>query len=145
MARLLPSRRNIRERSLSLKRHHLRRERSDQRPAVTDGWGLIVRCTMSLTEILLLAMGAIIFATAMSSRYRHCIAAHDGSLKARAPGSRWQVCECSRESSARIVSVRLLTVISPPAAAYAATWIDGSAISVELSYQQATAHSGNPE
>jgi hypothetical protein len=33
---------------------------------VTDGWGLIARCTMSLTELLLLAMGVIIFAAAMS-------------------------------------------------------------------------------
>jgi hypothetical protein len=38
----------------------------DQSPAVTDGWGLIARCAISLTEILLLAMGAIIFATAMT-------------------------------------------------------------------------------
>jgi hypothetical protein len=33
---------------------------------VTDGWGLIARCTVSLTEVLLLAMGAIIFAAALS-------------------------------------------------------------------------------
>jgi hypothetical protein len=33
---------------------------------VTAGWGLIARCTMSLTEVLLLAVGAIIFAAAMS-------------------------------------------------------------------------------
>jgi hypothetical protein len=33
---------------------------------VTDGWGLISWCAMSLTEILLLAMGAILFATAMT-------------------------------------------------------------------------------
>jgi hypothetical protein len=33
---------------------------------VTDGWGLIARCAMSLTEILLLVMGAIIFAAALT-------------------------------------------------------------------------------
>jgi hypothetical protein len=33
---------------------------------VTDGWGLIARCTMSLTEILFLAMGTIIFAATLS-------------------------------------------------------------------------------
>jgi hypothetical protein len=33
---------------------------------VTDGWGLIARCTMSLTELLLLAMGAVIFTAALS-------------------------------------------------------------------------------
>jgi hypothetical protein len=38
----------------------------DQAPAVTDGWGLIARCAMSLTELLLLVMGAIVFATAMT-------------------------------------------------------------------------------
>jgi hypothetical protein len=38
----------------------------DQAPAVTDGWGLIAWCAVSLTEILLLAMGAIVFATAMT-------------------------------------------------------------------------------
>jgi hypothetical protein len=38
----------------------------DQAPAATDGRGLIDRCTMSLTEILLLAMGVLIFAAALS-------------------------------------------------------------------------------
>jgi hypothetical protein len=38
----------------------------DQAPAVTDGWGLIRRCAMSFSEILLLVMGAIIFAAAMT-------------------------------------------------------------------------------
>jgi hypothetical protein len=33
---------------------------------VTDGWGLIARCAMSLTELLLLVMGAIVFATAVT-------------------------------------------------------------------------------
>jgi hypothetical protein len=33
---------------------------------VTDRWGLIAWCAMSLTEILLFVMGAIIFATALS-------------------------------------------------------------------------------
>ena len=33
---------------------------------MTDGWGLIAWCAMSLTEILLLVMGAIIFAAALS-------------------------------------------------------------------------------
>jgi hypothetical protein len=33
---------------------------------VTAGWGLIAWCAMSLTEILLLVMGAVIFAAAMT-------------------------------------------------------------------------------
>jgi hypothetical protein len=52
--------------------HHPRKRQApptralDQALAVADGWGLIARCTMSLTELLLLAMGVIIFAAAMS-------------------------------------------------------------------------------
>jgi hypothetical protein len=38
----------------------------EQAPAVTDGRGVIARCATSLTEILLLVMGAIIFAAALS-------------------------------------------------------------------------------
>jgi hypothetical protein len=33
---------------------------------VTAGWGLISRCVMSLSEILLLVMGAFIFAASLS-------------------------------------------------------------------------------
>jgi hypothetical protein len=33
---------------------------------VTAGWGLIAWCTMSLTELLLLTIGAVIFAAALS-------------------------------------------------------------------------------
>jgi hypothetical protein len=38
----------------------------DQAPVATDGWGLIAWYAMPLTEILLLVVGAIIFAAAMS-------------------------------------------------------------------------------
>jgi hypothetical protein len=37
-----------------------------QAPAVTDGRGLIAWCVMSLSEIVLLVMGAILFAAALS-------------------------------------------------------------------------------
>jgi hypothetical protein len=46
--------------------NHRPREPSDQPPAMTAGRSVIARCTMSLTELLLLVMGTIIFAVALS-------------------------------------------------------------------------------